>query len=87
MASHATFCLDRLVLKYERPLFVHMACKADIVAPCRRAQLLADEPTMRIVTIHTLNCSLFHSMVERHVELRFDFLMTAVTQSGLRLSQ
>src|SRR5215813_8161292 len=87
MASYATLCLDRLVLKYERPLFVNMACETDVVSPCRRAQLLADEPTMRVVTIRTLNCSLFHSMVERHVELRFDFLVTAVTQSGLSLSQ
>ena len=42
---------------------------------------------MRIVTIGALNESLFHPMVERHVELWLDLLMAAVAQGRLSFSQ
>ena len=87
VAGHATLGLDCLMLKDKWSLLVNVACEADAVLRCRRAQLFADEPTVRVVAIRALNESLFHPMVERHVELRFDLLMTAVTQSRLRLSQ
>ena len=86
MAGHATLGFDRLVLKNKGSLFVRMAGVADLISRGCRAQLLADKSAVRVVTIRALNQSLFHPMVERHVELRFDLLVTAVTQSGLSLS-
>ena len=87
MAGHATLGFDRLVLKNKGSLFVRMAGVADLISRGCRAQLLADKSAVRVVTIRALNQSLFHPMVERHVELRFDLLVTAVTQSGLSLGQ
>jgi hypothetical protein len=64
-----------------------MARVANRIPRCRRAQLLADEPTMGIVTIGTLNKSFFHTMVEGHIELRLDLLMAGVAQGRLRFDK
>ena len=87
MAGHATLGLYCLMLKNEGTLLINMAVEADSISRGRRAQLLADKPTVWVVTIRTLDQSLFHPMVERHVELWFDLLMAAVTQSRLRFGQ
>jgi hypothetical protein len=42
---------------------------------------------MRVVTIGALDQALFHAMMKRHVELRFDLLMAGVTQLLLVLDQ
>lgn len=84
MAGHATLRLDWLVLKHKRSLLIRMACEANRVPRCRRAQLLANEPTMGIVTIGALNKSFFHAVVERHIELRLDLLMAGVAEGWLR---
>lgn len=83
MAGHATLCLDRLVLEHKGSLLIRMACVANRIPRCRRAQLLAYKATVGIVTIRTLNESFFHAMVERHIELRLDFLMTGVAEGRL----
>ncbi len=80
MAGHAALCLDRLVLEHKRSLLIRMARVADRIPRCRRAQLLANKPTMGIVAIGTLNKSFFHTMVEGHIELRLDLLMAGVTE-------
>ena len=87
MAGDATLSFDRLMLKNERTLFVSVARVAHLISCRCRAQLLADEPTVRIVTIRALNESLFHPVVERHVELWFDLLMAAVAQGRLSFGQ
>jgi hypothetical protein len=87
MAGHATLCLDRLVLENERPLFVSVACVANRIPRRRRAQLLADEPTVGVMTIRTLNEPFLHAVVERHVELRLDLLMAGIAETRLSLDQ
>jgi len=84
MAGHAPLCLDRLVLEHKRSLLICMARVANRIPRCRRPQLLANEPTVGIVTIGALNKSFFHAMVERHIELRFDLLMAGVAEGWLR---
>src|SRR6516164_9289142 len=42
---------------------------------------------MGIVTIRALNEPFFYAMVERHVELRFDFLVAAIAQRWLGLDE
>jgi hypothetical protein len=84
VASHATLGLDRLVLEHKGPLLIRVARVADRIPRCRRAQLLANEPTVGIVTIGALNESFFHSMVERHIELGLDLLMAGVAEGWLR---
>jgi len=84
MAGHAALCLDRLMLEHKRSLLISMARVANRIPRCRRAQLLANEPTMGIVTIGALNKSFFHAMVERHIELRLDLLMAGVAEGWLR---
>lgn len=87
MAGHAPLCLNRLVLEHKRSLFICMARVANRIARRRRPQLLANEPTVGIVTIGALNQSFFHPMVERHIELRFDLLMAGVAEGWLRFDQ
>ena len=87
MASHATLRLNRLVFKNKWPLFVSVARVAYRISRRRRAEVLADESAVRVMTIRTLNKPFFHAMVERHVELRFYLLMAGIAQIGLRLDQ
>lgn len=87
MAGDATLGFDRLMLKNKRSLFVSVARVAHFISRRCRAQLLADKPTVRIVTIRALNESLFHPVVERHVELGLDLLMAAVAEGRLSFSQ
>ena len=51
MAALATLCLHSLVLKDERSLFIRVARKTNRIARRRRAQLLAYEPTVGVMTI------------------------------------
>ncbi len=83
MAGHATLRLDRLVLEHKGSLLIRMACEANRIPRCRRAQLLANEPSVGIVTVRALNEPFFHAMVERHIELRLDFLMAGVAEAWL----
>lgn len=87
MAGDATLGFDRLMLKNERTLFVSVTRVAHFISCRRRAQLLADEPTVRIVTIRALNESLFHPVMERHVELWLDLLMAAIAEGRLSFCQ
>ena len=87
VADYATLCLDRQVLENERSLFIRVAGVADRIPRGCRAKLLADESTMGIMTIGTLNEPFFHPMVERHVELRLDFLMAGVAEIRLSFDQ
>lgn len=84
MARNATLCLDWLMLKDERTLLIDMACEADSVSCCRRPKLFPNESTMGIVAICALHQSLFHPMMEGHIELRLHFYVAAVTE--IRLS-
>ena len=61
MARNATLCLDRLVFENEWSLLVDVASKADRILSRRGAQLLSDETTMRVMTIHALHQSFFHA--------------------------
>jgi hypothetical protein len=87
MAGYATLCLDRLVLEHEGSLLVRMARVANRVPRCRRAQLLANEPAMGVVTIRALNEAFFHAMVKRHIELWLHFLMAGIAEIRLRFDQ
>jgi len=75
MTNHATLGLNWLVLENERSLFVGVAGIANRIARRRRAQLLADESAVGVMTIGTLDESLFDTMVEGHVKLRLRLLM------------
>lgn len=61
-----------------------MACEADRVSCRRRPKLFPNESTMRIVAIRTLHQSLFHAVMEGHIELRLHFHVAAVAE--IRLS-
>ena len=87
MARFAAFRLDRLMFEYERSLFVRVARVADRISRCRRAQLLADEPAVRVMAIRALHESFLHPMVEGHIELRLLVEMTAVAELGLCFHQ
>ena len=87
VAGYATLGLDRQMFEDEWALFIGVAGVADRIPRGCRAKLLADEPTMGIMTIGTLNEPLFHSMVERHVELRLDLLMAAIAEIFLGFDQ
>ena len=87
MAGHAAFGLYWLVLENEWSLLIDVAVEADSIPRGRRAELLADEPTVGVVTIRTLNESFFHPMVERHVELRLDLLVARVAEIWLSFDQ
>jgi hypothetical protein len=83
MTGHATLSLDRLVLEHKGTLLIRVACEANRIPRCGRAQLLANEPTVGVVTIRALNESFFHAMVERHIELGLDLLMAGVAKGWL----
>lgn len=87
VAGHATLGLDWLVLEHKGSLLIRMACEANRISRRRRAQLLANEAAVGIVTIRALNESFFHAMVERHIELRLDLLMAGVAEGWLRFDQ
>ena len=87
MTGHATLGLDRLVLDNKGALFIGVARVANRISRRRRAKLLADEPTVGVMTIRTLNESFFHSMVKRHIELRLNLLMAGIAKSRLSLDQ
>ena len=87
VAGYATLSLDRQVLENERSLFIRVAGVADRIPRGCRAKLLADEPTMGIMTIGTLNEPFFHPMVERHVELRLDLLVAGIAEIRLSFDQ
>ena len=87
MTGYATLCLDRLVLEHKGSLLIHMACEANRIPRRRRAQLLAYEPTVGVMAIRTPNEPFFDSVVERHVELRFNFLMAGIAESWLTFDQ
>ena len=83
MAGYATLCFNRLVFEHKWSLLIGMACEANRIPSCRRAQLSTNKATVGIVTIRALDESFFHAMVERHIELWLDFLMTGVTKGWL----
>ena len=87
MANGATLRLDRLVLEDERSLFIRVTRVANRIPRRRRAQLPANKSSVGIVAVRALNQSFFHAVVERHVELRFFFLVACVAQAGLTLNQ
>ena len=71
------------MLKNERPLFVHMARKANAVPCRRRTQLFSEETTMGIMAIRALQKSFFYPVVRRQIELRLHLLMTPVAEIRL----
>ena len=87
MAGDATLCLDRQMLENEWSLLIGMAGVADRIPCCRRPQIFADEPAVRIVAIRTINEPFLHAVVEGHIELWLDLLVTGVAKSRLSLDQ
>lgn len=86
MARFAAFCLDRLMFENERSLLVRVAGDANAIPCCGRSKLLADESAMRVMAIRTLHQAFFHTMMKRHIELRF-FVQMAAVELRLLLDQ
>jgi len=70
MARFAAFCLAPWMFEDEWSLLVHVARVADGVSRRSRAQLLADESSVRVMAIRALYQAFLDAMVERHIELR-----------------
>ena len=87
MARNATLCLDRLVFENEWSLLVDVASKADRILSRRGAQLLSDETTMRVMTIHALHQSFFHPVMKRHIELGLHLQVAGVAKPRLSFDQ
>lgn len=65
VASHASFCLNRRMLKRKRTSFVCVAIKAKLVLSSRGAQLMCQEPAMRIVAVAACYQAFIHFVMER----------------------
>ena len=87
VTCYATLGLDRQMLEDKRALLIRVACEADRIPGRRRTKLLANESTMGVVTIGTLDEPFFHAMVEGHVELWLDLLMAGIAEIRLSLDQ
>lgn len=87
MAGDATLGLDRQMLENEWSLLIGMAGVADRIPCRRRPELFADEPSVGVVAIRTVNEPFLHAMMEWHVELRLDLLMAGVAKTWLSLDQ
>ena len=87
MAGLASLRLHRIVLKYEGPLLVHMAGKANSVLGSGSAQLPGLEGAMRIMTVAAFHKALVDAVVKRHIELRFGLKMAGVTKLRLGAHQ
>ena len=85
VAGLASINLYRLMFEHERPLFVRMTCKADGILRRGSPHLFGFHRSMHVVAIAALDQPLIHTVMERHVELRFLLQVAAVAQPGLGL--
>ena len=83
VAGNATFGFYGRMFKRERPGFIGMAPKADLILRCRRTKLMRQETTVRIVAVTARNQAFIHAMMDRPRELRHFVQMTAITELRL----
>lgn len=87
MAGGASLDFHRLVLEYERSLFIGVAGEADGILRGRSAHLLRPNCTVHVVTIRALDEPLVHTMVEGHFELGLFSQMARVAELRLCFHQ
>jgi len=83
MATNATFCLDRGVLKHERPARLHVTFGTYLILIGRGPQVVWFERAMHIVTVAAANRAFGHRVVERHGKGPLHVGMTAVAELRL----
>ena len=87
MTRLAALNLHRFVLKNERPLFVRVAGKTNLVLRRRCAHLLWPRCAMRIVAIRALHQPFVHAMMKGHLKLGLLLQVAAVAKLRLLFDQ
>ena len=87
MTGCATFCLDGSVLEDERPLLVCVALHAGRIRARRQSRLLGLESAVRVMAIAATHGPFEHLVMERLIELMFDFGVTLQAELRLALPQ
>ena len=77
MTGRAPFGLDRRVLEGKRSLLINVALDAGCIGATGEPGLFGFEASVRVVTIAATHRAFQHFVMERHIELRLDFVMTA----------
>jgi len=83
MTGHAPIGLERCVFVRERTLLIGVTLNAPGIGSCRESCLLQLKTTVGIVAVTALDHSFKDFVMERLVEVRFDFVMTAHTKLWL----
>jgi len=87
MAAYASFSLDGRVLENERAGLLRMAVEASGILRRGSAELMLQEPTMRVVAVIAADEVLVHAMMERLDEIGLGFQMAGVTKLRKRLRE
>ena len=85
MTRRTAFDFQRRVLEHEWPLLVCMALDATSISSGCKSGLLQLKATVRIVAVAAFHHSFEDFVMERLVEVRLDFVVTA--QAKLRLAK
>ena len=83
VTRRAALGLHRRVLEGKRPLLINVALDAGCIDATGKSGLPRFEPAVRVVTIAATHRAFQHFMMERHIELRLNFVMT--TGAKLRI--
>lgn len=87
VAYRAAFNPHRLMLIDKWPALIGVTVVADLSFRDRCAQLMRSFRAVRVMAIRALDETFIHPMPERHRELRFLLLMTAIAQLRLCLGE